>query len=79
VVAVSLYLAFLWICYGVAGWSRGNLLISVCTASAMSAAMYLVLTTLSQFLPRIGGLAIGVAISLGITSAAMMKIRRDLA
>lgn len=73
------YLAFLWICYGVAGWSRGNLVASVCVASSISAAMYMAMMGLSQLFPHLAVLAIGIAVSAGVTGAMIMTIRRHLA
>ena len=40
------YVGFIWICYGIAGWPRSALVVSLCVASAVGALTYLFLVLL---------------------------------
>ena len=40
------YIGFIWICYGIAGWPRSALVVSLCVASAVGALTYLFLVLL---------------------------------
>ncbi|WP_165405595.1 oligosaccharide flippase family protein [Bradyrhizobium genosp. SA-3] len=72
------YLAFLWICYGAAGWSRSGLLRSIAIAGVLGAVVYVMLTILGQLLAPAAVIASGAVLGGAITTTALLRARRDL-
>ena len=72
------YIGFIWICYGIAGWSRSALAVSLCVASAVGALTYLFLVLLELLLPQIVVFLVGASSAMMITIAILMMVRRQL-
>lgn len=72
------YLAFLWICYQVAGWPRSGLVRAIAVACAVGAVLFLTLSVLGIFLDTMPVLGIG-ATAAGVTTAIVLwKARRTM-
>ena len=72
------YVGFIWICYGIAGWPRSALVLSLCVASAVGALTYLFLFLLGSVMPQIGVFLVGLASAVSITTAILMMVRKEL-
>ncbi|WOH61252.1 oligosaccharide flippase family protein [Bradyrhizobium sp. BWC-3-1] len=72
------YLAFLWICYGAAGWSRSVLLRSIAISGVLGAVVYVMLSILRQLLAPVAVIALGAMLGGAITAIALLRARRDL-
>ena len=46
------YLGFLWVFYGIAGWPRSGLVMSICAAGAIAGSIFLLLMTLGSVLSQ---------------------------
>jgi hypothetical protein len=75
--AVS-YIGFIWICYGIAGWRRSSLVVSLCAASAVGVLTYLFLVLLAHLLPQIVVFFAGAACAMLITIAILMMARKEV-
>jgi O-antigen/teichoic acid export membrane protein len=72
------YIGFIWICYGIAGWPRSALVVSLCVASAVGVFTYLSLVLLELLLPQIVVFLVGASSAIVITIAILMMARRQL-
>ena len=72
------YVGLIWICYGIAGWPRSGLAISLCAACGIGGLMYLCLVIFRLALSQAGVFLAGVASAALITSAVLMMVRKEL-
>jgi O-antigen/teichoic acid export membrane protein len=72
------YLGFIWICYGIAGWSRSAFVKSLCVASAVGALTYVFLVLISLVLPQTAVFIVGAATALSITIFILLMVRKEL-
>ena len=72
------YLGFIWICYGIAGWSRSAFVKSLCVASAVGALTYVFLVVISLVLPQTVVFIVGAATALSITIFILLMVRKEL-
>lgn len=72
------YLGFLWICYGVAGWSRLACVMSLGVACGLGALTYVFLALVSLVLPQTGVFIVGAAIASSITVGILLMVRKAL-
>jgi O-antigen/teichoic acid export membrane protein len=72
------YIGFIWICYGIAGWSRSTFAKSLYAASAVGALTYVSLVLISPFLPQIGVFLVGAASAMSITIIILLMVRKEL-
>jgi O-antigen/teichoic acid export membrane protein len=63
------YLGFLWVCYGIAGWSRRGLVLSTAGACVLGLSTFLTLSILGYFLPQVIVFAVGAIFAAGVTIA----------
>jgi O-antigen/teichoic acid export membrane protein len=75
---VLTYVAFVWICYGIAGWPRSAFVISLCVATAVGALTYLFLILVALVLPLTGVFLTGAVFSLSITIAILLMVRKEI-
>jgi O-antigen/teichoic acid export membrane protein len=75
---VLTYVAFIWICYGIAGWPRLAFVTSLCVATAVGAVTYLFLILLALVLPLIGVFLVGAVSCMSITAAILLMVRKGL-
>jgi O-antigen/teichoic acid export membrane protein len=72
------YVGFIWICYGIAGWSRAGLVMSLCAACAIGGLMYLCLVILRLALSEAGVFLVGAASAALITIAILVMVWKEL-
>jgi len=72
------YLAFIWICYGIAGWSRSAFVQSLCVATAVGALTYVFLVLVALVLPQTVVFIVGAATALFITIVILLMVRKEL-
>ncbi|WP_143105962.1 oligosaccharide flippase family protein [Bradyrhizobium sp. Gha] len=72
------YLAFLWICYGAAGWSRSVLLRSIAISGVLGAAIYVMLSILGQLLAPVAVIALGALLGGAITAITLLRAGKEL-
>ncbi|MGY3549388.1 MULTISPECIES: oligosaccharide flippase family protein [unclassified Bradyrhizobium] len=72
------YLAFLAVCYQVAGWPRLGLAAAISAASILGAVIYLTLSVLGSFLDRLQLLGIGATAAGLITAIVLWMARRTI-
>jgi len=72
------YAAFIWICYGIAGWSRSGLVMSLFAACSIGSLMYLFLGILRLVMSQAGVFLVGAAAATLITIAILMMVRKEL-
>lgn len=72
------YLAFLWICYQVAGWPRSGLVAALAVGSAVGAMVYLSLSVLGSFVDTMPVLGMGGTAAGVITAIVLWKARRTI-
>ena len=72
------YIGFIWICYGIAGWSRSAFAKSLFVASAVGALTYVFLVLVSLFLPQIGVFLVGAASAMSTTLVILLMVRKEL-
>jgi O-antigen/teichoic acid export membrane protein len=76
-VLVISYLGFIWVCYGIAGWPRSAIVISLGLALAVAVLTYLFLALVALVLPQIGVFLVGAAAAIAITIAILLMIRKE--
>ncbi len=72
------YAAFIWICYGIAGWSRSGLVMSLFAACSIGSLMYLSLGILRLVMSQADVFLVGAAAATLITIAILMMVRKEL-
>ena len=72
------YIGFIWICYGIAGWSRSAFVKSLCVAFAVGALTYVFLVLVSLVLPQTGVFIVGAATAMSITIVILLMVRKEL-
>lgn len=72
------YVGLIWICYGVGGWPRSALVMSLCVALAVGILTYLFLFLLALVLPQAAVFVVGAASAASITIFVLMMIRKEL-
>ena len=72
------YIGFIWICYGIAGWRRSSLVVSLCAASAVGVLTYLFLLLLVHLLSQIVVFFTGAACAMLITIVVLMMARKEV-
>lgn len=75
VVLTLSYLAFLWVCYVVAGWPRSGLVASIVLAGAVGSLVYLTLSALSSFLSLAIVLGAGASIACAVTAVVLWNAK----
>lgn len=72
------YVGFIWICYGIAGWPRSSLVVSLCVASAVGVLTYLFLVLIGHLLPQMVVFFAGAACAMLITIALLVMARKEV-
>ncbi|MDF0583808.1 oligosaccharide flippase family protein [Bradyrhizobium yuanmingense] len=72
------YLAFLAICYQVAGWRRAGLAVAISAAGVLGALIYLTLNVLGSFLDRLQLLGMGAFAAGLMTAIVLWRARRAI-
>jgi len=72
------YLAFLLVCYQVAGWPRSGLARAISAASALGAVVYVTLSVLGSLFDRMPVLGLGATAAGLITAIVLWRARRAM-
>jgi O-antigen/teichoic acid export membrane protein len=72
------YVGFIWICYGIAGWPRSALVVSLCVAAAVGGLTYLFLVMLGLVLSQTSVFLVGAASAMLITIAILMTVQKEI-
>jgi len=72
------YVGFIWICYGIAGWPRWGLVVSLCGACAIGGSMYVCLVILRLALSQASVFLVGAASAALSTIAILAMVRKEL-